>query len=608
MPRQIYNEGRVVGMSAYELYVRHQLSEYPELDVVTEREWLASTLGGGSSMILRVPSGTPAGVFERTLPDKSTLCAASTISASVFDGDVLLDSTNTWATKVVSYGPLISNTSSKHPVTPGENMSQVPLGVAWTEEKRAHLREYMKIIDGLVYQPGTWVADTATPYMDLKTPNLHKRGTVRLNISEQLERDVYIIISGWIHRPIIAGSSKLDSGALKSIKPENGDFLGAERFPWAVKIIFNVPTEVMHILNDKAYIRQLAKGTATKSVTAKPVIDFDSTNVNDFYNSTDASTYSGTLTSSRVTMNVSELNVTGDGASVLAGYQRTDLKSGSLSGVNYPPVLYGTKVTQKGDQQLVPIDTGAPGTVKIFDDKTKAIAYPKVIPNTYAMYHNKQTKSIYFVDGDDIVSLDTKLETKNLGTAAAPKFTSIIKSGDKEVRALSLIDANNAMLNTSGSSGKITAYEEKNTSAADRNITWDDILTSLGTNKAIDVIGPELHRFRKNFPNVTSGSGGVLKISGEGESTIAGSLSVNKDITTKANSYVKGTQKVDNSATVNRGSKGANMYTDDAEFSFNKPIKSGANYIVFGNGLRLYISASEPSDSDIPVGSIGIGW
>ena len=41
-----------------------------------------------------------------------------------------------------------------------------------------------------------------------------------------------------------------------------------------------------------------------------------------------------------------------------------------------------------------------------------------------------------------------------------------------------------------------------------------------------------------------------------------------------------------------------------------KALKSGLdkNYIQFKNGLRLYISSTPPSDSDIPDGSIGIGW
>ena len=36
--------------------------------------------------------------------------------------------------------------------------------------------------------------------------------------------------------------------------------------------------------------------------------------------------------------------------------------------------------------------------------------------------------------------------------------------------------------------------------------------------------------------------------------------------------------------------------------------KTGANYIEFKNGLRFYVSSTEPTDTDIPDGSIGVGW
>lgn len=614
MPKEIYNEGRVVGLSAYELYLRHQLSEYPELEPVTEREWLSSTLGNGCSLILRIPKDTPAGVFEKQLPDNSTLCAASSITASVFDGEVSLDSDKSWATQVISYGQLISNTQASHPTTPGETRAEVPVGAEWTEAQLSHLKEYMKIVDGLVYQPGTWAENenSPKPYMDFASPDLHKRGTVRLKISKKLEQDVYIILTGWIHRPIVAGSTKIEAGALNLIHPWNGDFLGAERFPWAVKITFTVPTSVMHVLNDKAYTRQLPKGSATKSVTSRSVIDFDSVDLQTFYNANDTTSYSGPVRDSKVLMNVSELNVTGDGASVAAAYQRSDKTYNGLSGTNYPPVLYSSKVTDKGDKELVPLDVAAPGTVKIFDNKDKAIAYPKVVPNTYSLYHDKANKNIYFIEGDDIVSLDTKLETKNLGTSSAPKYTSIVKSGNAEVRAISLLDASNNMLVTSGSSGKVDAFEENSISAADRNLNWDDLLTALGANKVIDLIGSQLHRFRKNLPDVTSGDGGVLKISGTGPSTISGSLTVDKAITGKDSLSIAKGATIGQGAKIGRDASGYNATTDSAQFTFNKPIRTGAKYMEFdqggGNVLRLYISSTAPSTDGVPIGSIGIGW
>ena len=41
-----------------------------------------------------------------------------------------------------------------------------------------------------------------------------------------------------------------------------------------------------------------------------------------------------------------------------------------------------------------------------------------------------------------------------------------------------------------------------------------------------------------------------------------------------------------------------------------KILKAGLpnNYIQFPNGLRLYISPTQPPTSGVPVGSIGIGW
>ena len=35
---------------------------------------------------------------------------------------------------------------------------------------------------------------------------------------------------------------------------------------------------------------------------------------------------------------------------------------------------------------------------------------------------------------------------------------------------------------------------------------------------------------------------------------------------------------------------------------------SASNYIELANGLRFYVSSTEPTDTDIPDGSIGVGW
>ena len=44
MAKTLWNEGRVVGYSAYELYVRHAIATDPEHPPVDEKTWLSSML------------------------------------------------------------------------------------------------------------------------------------------------------------------------------------------------------------------------------------------------------------------------------------------------------------------------------------------------------------------------------------------------------------------------------------------------------------------------------------------------------------------------------------------------------------------------------------
>lgn len=156
MAKEIYNEGRVVGLSAYELYLRHHKSslgnDTPPAD---EAAWLASSLGGGASLVLEVnPDRTP-GDYVVPLPDNSTLCGASTITCSLFDGDADFD-TQGWATRITSYGQLIKFTNEIHPE---KDSNVVPDGDPWTKLDRQKMVDYLSITDGLVYQPGNWEAE-----------------------------------------------------------------------------------------------------------------------------------------------------------------------------------------------------------------------------------------------------------------------------------------------------------------------------------------------------------------------------------------------------------------------------------------------------------------
>lgn len=136
LPKEIYNEGRVVGFSAYEIYVRHVLSEDPNATPASEQEWLASFLKTGSSMLLRISNISSLGegivvtdynptvvrndaaetadgefysIIDVPLPENCNLVAANTIYASFFNGVAEFEDNSPWATNILSYGQLLLN-------------------------------------------------------------------------------------------------------------------------------------------------------------------------------------------------------------------------------------------------------------------------------------------------------------------------------------------------------------------------------------------------------------------------------------------------------------------------------------------------------------------
>lgn len=591
MSTKIYNEGRVVGLSAYELYIRHQLSEYPDLPVVSERAWLSATLGGGSSMLLKLSSGQSS-IVDIPLPINSQLCAAKTVTASLFTGEASFDAGSVWARTVTSYGDLIQNTSSASPVTPGNTTSTVPAltpaQIANKEREYADLfKEYLKITDGIIIQPGTWSENAAgVPKKDFK-PDLSSSGMLRIYINGTLNQDVLVLLSGFMHRSIIAGTSMLDSTSLTGMNPQNGDFLGPEVYPWASKIIFTVPNGSIAALQKYGYVRELEDNTAEKSIDDKPIIDFDSANPTDYYS---RGTDSAKKSMSTITLDVTDLNVPSDsGVSVLAAYQRNE---------NYPPVLYGAKVAKEGQQKMAPLDVASPGTVKMFTDADLAKNYHTAYPNTFAMYKDDDS-NVFLADDDNagtMIPLSGNVSVVDHANASG--YAMQVTAGTVTRKAVSLQDKDGRDLTLTGSTS--TQITQGNTDAshsswinASAGLSWSHLISALKNNKLIDLLGAALRTFRTNLPNIVSGENGVLTIKGTGESTIAGGLKVGTSIT---------------SNTV--GTTGYNAKTNDSEFKFDKPVKSGGEYIVV-NGLRLYIGSGSISSLEtqgVPIGSIAIGY
>lgn len=279
--QEIYNEGRVVGLNSWEMYVRQLLSTNPEATPMTEREWLASSLSESSSMILKVASGTTKGYHDYALPANSDLCSCTMINAFMFEGEVRTDASGYWAESVSSYGKLISNSGESHPSTPGTS-PYVPTQ-ANPDQISSALREraknYLKISSGLVLQPGEWISGVRyTPLLTenseniltedgkkllapvndatadhVLNPDLTQVPFVRIAVMENLTADVYIFMHGFVYKSAAkAAANQLSTGSTN--RPEDGDFLGPTIFPWAIPIMLNVTNNVLDTTNNGVVI------------------------------------------------------------------------------------------------------------------------------------------------------------------------------------------------------------------------------------------------------------------------------------------------------------------------------------------------------------------
>lgn len=301
MSKTIYNEGRVLGQSAYEEYVRQLKSVDPTFDVCTEREWLAASLGMGSSMVLKVPKGAGQSVgsgmyvYQVEAPVGSHIGAGSSVQASYFYGECDFDDRG-WATLVTDYGSLISNTQQSNPQDTATtvNTTTVPLGdvdgelalpttpdmstIEYTTQHK-RLNEYVKIVDGLVIQPGYWKkANVDSPYKDF-TPDLSKNPVVRLTFMQPITNDFYVLLTGFTNRSILRGTSKFDFGATETENKQDGDFLGCEAYPWACKIQFVSSPAIDYLF--KSSIRSGSRNVKVETYEDSPLVKITSNNLLD---------------------------------------------------------------------------------------------------------------------------------------------------------------------------------------------------------------------------------------------------------------------------------------------------------------------------------------
>lgn len=544
MPRQIYNEGRVVGLSAYEIFIREYLSEGNE-NPPSEREWLASTLAFGSSMLLKVPTVTPASGSEDTaitidFPTASNLCAANTIIASFFNGDAKLSaaaavSASTgatvghayWGEQVTDYGELISNTSTLSPTDASSAVGRASVpsksSLVWSDTLKSQLSDYLKVVDGIVIQSGTWsTVDSANrpPQKDL-APDMSKSPQVRLHIHGTITEPFWILLTGFTIRNVVVGESGLD-GSVATDSPKDGDFLGPACFPWANKIVFSIPVAAISSMLGGSYTRSIAP--AETGVGQTVTVD-DSAIIDLKYASND---YDSRWQDSLINYSVDGLDKRGEGAAVLGAFPRV---AGGLRG------LYASRVTGAGQAVMEPIDCHAPGTVKLYhhpvpgttEDDLYLIRSAKT-PNTHVLVLGNLTAAVGASHGgrvyneyrypDTIIpiaaaDIDESVSSTVAGQSGQKKYTASIITGEREIKVLSLVKYNSStdefeLLPTAGSSTPAYALASYNSG----NLNWDILQYALGNNKSIDVLGNPLKQLRSALGNISANKQYAIVYSG----------------------------------------------------------------------------------------------
>lgn len=509
MPKILYNEGRVVGLSAYETYVKNHIAEDPNTPPASEREWLASSLASGASILLKFPevstqSEDSSTIVDIPLPQNSKLCAANTIVANYFKGDAsLIEGDSYFAKQITSYGQLLSNDSNLSPsgtISTSEISDKVKpyTDVKWTLEDIDKLSNYMKIVDGLVIHPGDWQNSETQPPEKTLIMDPSQSPVLRFQVLGHISQSFWILLTGFSLRTVVVGESGLDSST-DTESPQDGDYLGPATFPWASKIIFSVPSSAITYFSKNKYKRTINSGES-KIVNDNPVIDMREIYYNDYYKN---------YPDDKVSANVEYATTLGDGSAILTVFQRDKA---------FPPALYGTYVTKNhvGEAYLYPIDTVAPGTVKVLNTFNDVKNYESSNPSNYGLYRDSDhilNESVGGTQKPVAKAIIDYKSTVTIGDAKYPIYKTQIETGNLGVtESISLKKDKNTPLCTSGGLGTIES----------ESLNWDILLAALGSNRKIDVLGETLRTFKTLINGANNGSYNITIKNGK--------LSLNKAI------------------------------------------------------------------------------
>lgn len=493
--KQLYNEGRVSGFSAYEVYVKHHMSENPELPPASEREWLSSSIGPGSSMILRISKDQISGrhYIDYELPADSKLCAANTIFGNLFLGETNANQ-NQFATTVESYGEGVSNTSASHPSGKVNRAGTISANINSSEDtNRIIAREYTNIADGLVIQPGNWVrrsGSTGSAYSDLY-PDMSQTPRVRIIFKDKIQNDFNIILTGFTIRSVISGVSGQD-GSLNPSSPDDGSAFGPSQFPWAAKIIFSINSDSLDQALKSSFYRQMYNVDSSTfgnniETKGKSVVDMEQVDMNVYYNR---------YPKAQVPLRVNEYYSPDKQVNLMSIYSKKS---------KYPPALYGSKVTANGDTKMNPLGTVAPGSVFMMDSSASASDikdYEDTFDGTFAMKRNDDG-TISTIDAKNTLVDIAKVSTKNI-TATVRGSTEnigkavVVQAGRNKEVALSI--------GPGGSDAQYTISGDPSTSQYVDYITIYNLFSALTKNTKLDILGTRIMNARDTLMKAESSS------------------------------------------------------------------------------------------------------
>lgn len=431
--KELYNEGRVQGFSQYETYVKQHMSENPDIEPASEKEWLASSVGPGSSMILRISKDNVSGrhFCDYQLPTDSRLCAANTIFGNLFLGDTNANQ-NQFATTVESYGEGIANNSTTYPLGKVNRSGTIKPKLSTSEDEyRIIAREYANIVDGVVIQPGTWVKRSGTSgsaHSDLY-PDMSQSPRVRIIFKDKIENDFNVILTGFTIRSVISGVSGQE-GSLDPISPSDGTAFGPAQFPWGAKIIFSINSVSLDQALKSSFYRQmnnvdsstLGAKTETKG---KSVVDMEQVDMNTYFNKY--------YPDAQVAIKVNEYYSPDKQVNLMSVYSKKS---------KYPPALYGSKVTSTGSAKISPLGSVAPGSVFMFREdqgtKDNLKEYEDTFFGTFALRRNDNgTISTIDENGEIVHSPKLYKQAVKCGTETIGQAL-VLETPDKKELSLSL--------------------------------------------------------------------------------------------------------------------------------------------------------------------------